>query len=83
MRPRMPTSTRPSITSSVKRMVPASRKAVVPDLSISTDANWADRRSSAAVYTEYRGHSHWKTFSSKGVSSGTYPRVSGSPVMWM
>ena len=52
MRPRMPASTSPSITSSVKRIVPASRKEVVPDLSISTAANWAESRSSSGVYTE-------------------------------
>ena len=52
-------------------MVPASKKQVVPDLSISTAANCPDRRSSSAVYTEYSGHNHWNTFSSNGVSSGT------------
>ena len=45
------------MTSSTKRIVPASRNVVVPDFSISTDANWADSRSSSAVYTEYNvGH---------------------------
>ena len=62
---------RPSTTSSRNRVVPASRNDVVPDFSISTDANCADRRSSSAVNTEYSGHNHMNTFSTNGVSSGT------------
>ena len=59
------------MTSSRKRIVPASRNVVVPERSISTAASCADVRSSSASYAEYSGHSHWKTFSSNGVSSGT------------
>ena len=47
-RPRIPTSSSPSTTSSRKRIVPASRNVVVPVRSISTAASWPEIRSSAA-----------------------------------
>ena len=48
-RPRIPTSASPSTTSSRNRTVPASRKQVVPERSISVAASCAEMRSSAAV----------------------------------
>ena len=48
-RARMPISSNPSTTASTCHMVPASRKLVVPDFSISAAASWAEIRSSLSV----------------------------------
>src|SRR5262249_55636677 len=51
-RPGLPIWPRRSTGAWTTPTVPASRKAVVPDFSISAAASWADSRSSSSVYTE-------------------------------